>query len=190
MTAGAGILHEEMHSKQFTQQGGMLSMAQLWVNLPAKQKMTPPSYQAIENQTIPTIHLEDDQGTVRLIAGSYAGFSGPAKTHTAMQVWDLQIKKGAVISLPAPNHWSAALAILQGQVETDRGAAGDASLIVFSRAGDGIELSASEDTHALFLSGEPIAEPIVGYGPFVMNTKAEIAQAIDDFNGGQFGRLD
>jgi len=189
MTAGAGILHEEMHSAQFTQQGGMLSMAQLWVNLPAKQKMTPPGYQAIEAKYIPSIHLENDQGSARLIAGNHAGHSGPAKTHTAMQVWDLQIKKGAVITLPTPNHWSAALAILQGQVETHEGLAGDASLIVYSRAGTGITVSASQDTHALLLSGEPIAEPIVGYGPFVMNTKAEIVQAIDDFNGGQFGRL-
>jgi redox-sensitive bicupin YhaK (pirin superfamily) len=190
MTAGAGILHEEMHSAQFTQHGGMLSMAQLWVNLPAKQKMTSPGYQAIEAQHIPTMHLENDQGTARLIAGKHAGLSGPAKTHTAMQVWDMKIKKGAVISLPAPNHWNAALVILQGQVETDKGVAGDASLVIFSRAGTGVEVTASEDTHALFLSGEPIPEPIVGYGPFVMNTKAEIAQAIDDFNGGQFGRLD
>ena len=190
MTAGAGILHEEMHSAQFTQHGGMLSMAQLWVNLPAKQKMTSPGYQAIEAQHIPTMHLENDQGTARLIAGKHAGLSGPAKTHTAMHVWDMKIKKGAVISLPAPNHWNAALVILQGQVETDKGVAGDASLIIFSRAGTGVEVTASEDTHALFLSGEPIPEPIVGYGPFVMNTKAEIAQAIDDFNGGQFGRLD
>jgi redox-sensitive bicupin YhaK (pirin superfamily) len=189
MTAGAGILHEEMHSAQFTQQGGKLSMAQLWVNLPAKQKMTPPGYQAIEAKYIPTIHLENDQGSARLIAGNHAGHFGPAKTHTAMQVWDLQIKKGAVITLPTPHDWSAALAILQGQVETDKGLAGDASLIIFSRAGTGIEISASQDTHALFLSGEPIKEPIVGYGPFVMNTKAEITQAIDDFNGGQFGRL-
>ena len=190
MTAGAGILHEEMHSAQFTQQGGMLSMAQLWVNLPANQKMTPPAYQAIEAEQIPTIQLENDQGTARLIAGNHAGLSGPAKTHTAMQVWDLQIKKGAVMSLPAANDWSAALAILHGQVKTDKGFAGDGSLIAYSQAGSGIELVASEDTHALFLSGEPIREPIVGYGPFVMNTKAEIAQAIDDFNGGQFGRLD
>jgi len=189
MTAGAGILHEEMHSAQFTQQGGKLSMAQLWVNLPAKQKMTPPGYQAIEAKHIPTIHLENDQGSARLIAGNHAGHFGPAKTHTAMQVWDLQIKKGAVITLPTPHDWSAALAILQGQVETDKGLAGDASLIIFSRAGTGIEISASQDTHALFLSGEPIKEPIVGYGPFVMNTKAEITQAINDFNGGQFGRL-
>jgi quercetin 2,3-dioxygenase len=190
MTAGAGILHEEMHSAQFTQHGGMLSMAQLWVNLPAKQKMTSPGYQAIEAQHIPTMHLENDQGTARLIAGKHAGLSGPAKTHTAMQVWDMKIKKGAVISLPAPNHWNAALVILQGQVETDKGVAGDASLVIFSRAGTGVEVTASQDTHALFLSGEPIPEPIVGYGPFVMNTKAEIAQAINDFNGGQFGRLD
>ena len=190
MTAGAGILHEEMHSAQFTRQGGMLSMAQLWVNLPAKQKMTPPEYQAIQKQTIPMVNLDNDQGTIRIISGNYAGFVGPAKTHTAMHVWDLQIKKGAVISLPAPNHWNAALAILQGQVETEMGAAGEASLIVFNRVGTGVEIRASQDTHALFLSGEPIIEPVVGYGPFVMNTKAEIAQAIDDFNGGQFGRLD
>jgi redox-sensitive bicupin YhaK (pirin superfamily) len=190
MTAGAGILHEEMHSAKFTQQGGMLSMAQLWVNLPANQKMTPPAYQAIEAEQIPTIQLENDQGRARLIAGNHAGLSGPAKTHTAMQVWDLQIKKGAVMSLPAANDWSTALAILHGQVKTDKGLAGDGSLIAYSQAGSGIELVASEDTHALFLSGEPIREPIVGYGPFVMNTKAEIAQAIDDFNGGQFGRLD
>jgi len=189
MTAGAGILHEEMHSAQFTQQGGMLSMAQLWVNLPAKQKMTPPGYQAIESQTIPMIHLENDQGTARLIAGNHAGLSGPAKTHTAMHVWDLRIKKGAVIFLPAPNNWSAALAILHGQVETDKGLAGDDSLIAYSQTGTGIELSVSKDTHALFLSGEPIRESIVGYGPFVMNTKAEIAKAMDDFNSGQFGRL-
>ena len=190
MTAGAGILHEEMHSAKFTQQGGMLSMAQLWVNLPANQKMTPPAYQAIEAERIPCIQLENDQGRARLIAGNHAGLSGPAKTHTAMQVWDLKIKKGAVISLPAANDWSTALAILHGQVKTDKGLAGDGSLITYSQAGSGIELVASEDTHALFLSGEPIREPIVGYGPFVMNTKAEIAQAIDDFNGGQFGRLD
>lgn len=190
MTAGAGILHEEMHSAQFTQQGGMLSMAQLWVNLPATQKMTPPGYQPIEAKYIPTVHLEKDQGTARIIAGNHAGLSGPAKTHTAMYVWDLQIKKGAVISLPAPHNWSAALAILHGQVKTDNGLAGDASLIAYSQAGAGIELVAREDTHALFLSGEPIREPIVGYGPFVMNTKAEIIQAMDDFNGGQFGRLE
>jgi quercetin 2,3-dioxygenase len=190
MTAGAGILHEEMHSAQFTRQGGMLSMAQLWVNLPAKQKMTAPEYQAIQKQTIPMVNLDNDQGAIRIISGNYAGFVGPAKTHTAMHVWDLQIKKGGVISLPAPNHWNAALAILQGQVETEMGAAGEASLIVFNRVGAGVEIRASQDTHALFLSGEPIIEPVVGYGPFVMNTKAEIAQAIDDFNGGQFGRLD
>jgi redox-sensitive bicupin YhaK (pirin superfamily) len=190
MTAGAGILHEEMHSKQFTRQGGMLSMAQLWVNLPAKQKMTSPGYQAIEALQIPSLQFENNQGAARLIAGNHAGLSGPAKTHTAMQVWDLRIKKGAVISLPAPNHWNAALAILQGQVETDKGVVGDASLIVFSRVGAGIEISASQDTHALFLSGEPIPEAVVGYGPFVMNTKTEIARAIEDFNEGRFGRLD
>lgn len=189
MTAGAGILHEEMHSKKFTQQGGRLSMAQLWVNLPAQQKMRPPGYQAIQGKAIPTAYLEGEQGTIRVIAGAYAGLNGPAKTHTAMQVLDLRIKKGAVISMPAPNQWSAALIILSGQIEIEKTIAGDASLVVFSHEGEGIEFLALEDTHALMLSGEPIDEPIAGYGPFVMNTPAEIAQAIADFNAGQFGRL-
>jgi redox-sensitive bicupin YhaK (pirin superfamily) len=190
MTAGAGILHEEMHSKEFAEQGGMLSMAQLWVNLPAQQKMTPPGYQAIQREAIPTIHLSGENGTIRVIAGVYAGFTGPAKTHTAMQVLDLRIKKGSVISMPVPNPWSAALVILSGQVEIEKTTAGDGSLIVFSHAGEDIEFLALEDMHALMLSGEPIDEPIAGYGPFVMNTPAEITQAIADFNAGQFGRLD
>lgn len=189
MTAGAGVLHEEMHSKQFMQQGGRLSMAQLWVNLPAQQKMTQPGYQAIQGAAIPTIQLEAERGTVRVIAGCHAGLTGPAKTHTAMQVLDLRIKKGAVISMPAPNQWSTALIILSGQVEIEKTTAGDASLVVFSHVGEGIEFLATEDTHALMLCGEPIDEPIAGYGPFVMNTPAEIAQAIADFNAGQFGRL-
>jgi redox-sensitive bicupin YhaK (pirin superfamily) len=190
MTAGAGILHEEMHSKQFTQQGGMLSMAQLWVNLPAQQKMTPPGYQAIQREAIPTVYLNGNQDTIRVIAGSYAGLTGPAKTYTTMQVLDLRIKKGSVISMPAPHQWSTALVILSGQVETEKTTAGDSSLIVFSHTGEDIEFLALEDTHALMLSGDPIDEPIAGYGPFVMNTPAEITQAIADFNAGQFGRLD
>lgn len=190
MTAGAGILHEEMHSEHFTQQGGMLSMAQLWVNLPAQQKMTPPGYQAIQHEAIPNVHLNGENGTIRVIAGSYAGLTGPAKTHTAMQVLDLRIKKGSVITMPAPHQWSTALVILSGQVEIEKTTAGDASLIVFSHVGEDIEFLALEDTHALMLSGEPIDEPIAGYGPFVMNTSAEITQAIADFNAGQFGRLD
>ena len=190
MTAGAGILHEEMHSKQFTQQGGMLSMAQLWVNLPAQQKMTPPGYQAIQREAIPTVYLNGNQGTIRVIAGSYAGLTGPAKTYTTMQVLDLRIKKGSVISMPAPHQWSTALVILSGQVETEKTTTGDSSLIVFSHTGEDIEFLALEDTHALMLSGDPIDEPIAGYGPFVMNTPAEITQAIADFNAGQFGRLD
>lgn len=106
-----------------------------------------------------------------------------------MQVLDLRIKEGAVISIPAPNQWSAALIILSGQVEIEKTIAGDASLVEFSHAGEGVEFTALKDTHALMLSGEPIDEPIAGYGPFVMNTPAEIAQAIADFNAGQFGRL-
>jgi redox-sensitive bicupin YhaK (pirin superfamily) len=190
MTAGAGILHEEMHSKRFTQEGGTLRMAQLWVNLPAKEKMTQPGYQAILNQAIPAIDLENRMGVVRVIAGHYAGHQGPAKTHTAMNVFDVQVKKGASIVLPAPDGWSAAVVLLSGELELGHASAGEGSVIEWSHAGEGIAMNAVADTHALILSGEPIDEPIVGHGPFVMNTPAEIARAIDDFRQGRFGSLD
>jgi redox-sensitive bicupin YhaK (pirin superfamily) len=190
MTAGAGILHEEMHSKRFTQEGGILSMAQLWVNLPAKKKMTQPGYQAILKQTIPALAVENEMGVVRVIAGHYMGHQGPAKTHSAMNVFDVQLKKGASIVLPAPDGWSAAAVLLNGRLEIDHAFAGEGSVIECSHAGEGIAMNAIADTHALILSGEPIDEPIVGYGPFVMNTQAEIAQAIDDFRQGRFGKLD
>lgn len=189
MTAGAGILHEEMHSAAFTQQGGILRMAQLWVNLPAKEKMTQPGYQAILNQAIPAVDLENQMGVVRVIAGQYAGHQGPVKTHTSMNVFDIQIKQGASIVIPAPDGWSAAVVLLDGQLEINHDVVSEGAVIEWSHAGEGIAISAIADTHALILSGEPIDQPIVGYGPFVMNTQAEIAQAIDDFRQGRLGRL-
>lgn len=189
MTAGAGILHEEMHSTAFTRQGGILRMAQLWVNLPAQAKMTKPGYQAILNQAIPAFALENQMGVVRVIAGDYAGYQGPAKTHTPMNVFDVQIKKGASITIPAPDGWSTAVVLLHGQLEMNNDVVSEGSVIEWSHAGEGIALNAIADTHALILSGEPIDEPIVGYGPFVMNTQAEIAQAVDDFRQGRFGEL-
>jgi quercetin 2,3-dioxygenase len=190
MTAGAGILHEEMHSTAFTQQGGILRMAQLWVNLPAQAKMTKPGYQAILNQAIPAVDLENQMGVVRVIAGRYAGHQGPAKTHTPMNVFDVQINKGASITIPAPDGWSTAVVLLRGKLEINDDVVSEGSVIEWSHAGAGIAISAIADTHALILSGEPIDEPIVGYGPFVMNTQAEIAQAVDDFRQGRFGQLD
>jgi quercetin 2,3-dioxygenase len=195
MTAGAGILHQEFHSDAFAKQGGVLQMVQLWVNLPAKHKMTAPGYQPILSQSIPEIELSNSSGSIRVIAGQYEGRVGPAKTFTPMNVFDIRLKKGEELVLPAPDGWNTSVVVLRGALESvansaDRGViAKDAKMLMFSQEGAGIKVKALEDTVALLLSGEPIAEPIVGHGPFVMNTREEIEQAIDDFNRGAFGSI-
>lgn len=195
MTAGAGILHQEFHSDAFAKQGGVLQMVQLWVNLPAKHKMTAPGYQPILSQSIPEIELSNSSGSIRVIAGQYEGRVGPAKTFTPMNVFDIRLKKGEELVLPAPDGWNTSVVVLRGALESgansaDRGViAKDAKMLMFSQDGKDIKVKALEDTVALHLSGEPIAEPIVGHGPFVMNTREEIEQAIDDFNRGAFGSI-
>lgn len=189
MTAGSGILHEEFHSEDFAQSGGTLEMVQLWVNLPAKLKMTKPAYQAILNKQIPTIELKNDAGQARIIAGEFDGHEGPAHTFTPMNVIDLKLKKGST-SIPVSEGWNTSLVVLKGAVEAGEGAvAKDAQMLIFSNQGQDIEVNVLEDSIALLLNGEPIDEPIVGYGPFVMNTKEEIAQAMQDFNSGSFGSI-
>jgi redox-sensitive bicupin YhaK (pirin superfamily) len=189
MTAGSGILHEEFHSEGFAKNGGTLEMVQLWVNLPAKLKMTKPGYQAILDKQIPAIHLTNGAGQARIIAGEFDGQQGPAHTFTPMNVIDLKLKKGST-SIPVPEGWNASLIVLKGRVEAGEDVvAKDAQMLMFSNQGQGIEVNVLEDSTALLLSGEPIDEPIVGYGPFVMNTKEEIAQAMQDFNSGSFGRI-
>ena len=190
MTAGAGILHEEYHSENFAKNGGNLRMVQLWVNLPAIHKMAKPGYQAIFNQQIPNFSLDNFAGTGRVIAGNYLQHQGPANTFTPMNVIDFTLKKGTSLTIPSPDGWNTSLVILQGAIQAQEGSiARDAQMLMFSADGVNISITALEDSVALFLSGEPIEEPIVGYGPFVMNTKAEIEQAIDDFNNGKFGRI-
>jgi redox-sensitive bicupin YhaK (pirin superfamily) len=189
MTAGSGILHEEFHSEDFAQSGGTLEMVQLWVNLPAKLKMTKPAYQAILNKQIPTIELKNDAGQARIIAGEFDGHEGPAHTFTPMNVIDLKLKKGST-SIPVPEGWNTSLVVLKGAVEAGEDVvAKDAQMLIFGNQGQDIEINVLEDSIALMLSGEPINEPIVGYGPFVMNTKEEIAQAMQDFNSGSFGSI-
>ncbi|MBL8238347.1 MAG: pirin family protein [Bryobacterales bacterium] len=191
MTAASGILHEEFHSDAFTRAGGTMEMLQLWVNLPAKDKMSPPKYQAIPGGEIPNVALPDGAGTVRLIAGSYAGREGAASTFTPMQVWDVRLRGGGRAELPAPEGWSAALVVLSGTVHVNGGeAAKEGQLVVFEQGGEGVRAEAEGDSVVVLLSGEPIAEPIVGHGPFVMNTQAEIGQAIEDFRRGRFGRIE
>ena len=192
MTAGGGILHQEFHSDDFAKQGGVLQMVQLWVNLPAKYKMTAPTYQAILSKSIPKIELSNSNGSVRVIAGEHEGQVGPARTFTPMNVFDIRLKKGKELALPVADGWNASVVVLRGALESagDHGAvARDAKMLMFSQDGKDIKIKALEDSVALLLSGEPIDETIVGHGPFVMNTREEIDQAISDFNRGAFGSI-
>ncbi|MBU3725644.1 MAG: pirin family protein [Burkholderiaceae bacterium] len=190
MTAGSGILHEEFHSEAFTKSGGTLHMIQLWVNLPAKDKMTAPGYQAITKAEIPVVGLPDNAGTLRVIAGQYGDAKGPAHTFSPMNVWDLQLQAGQLVTVPANDQWNTALIVLKGNVTINgEHAAREGQLVVLSADGRDVALEASSDATVLLLSGEPLNEPVVGYGPFVMNTHEEIQQAIADFNSGRFGQL-
>ena len=190
MTAGSGILHEEFHSPAFTHKGGQLHMVQLWVNLPAKDKMTAPGYQAILNAEIPKVEIDNGAATARVIAGEFLGALGAAHTFTPMQVVDLAIQAGTSVRLPAHVGWNTALVILKGKAQINQEhAAHEAQLVVFSQEGDALVIDAKEDVQALLLSGLPLDEPIVGHGPFVMNTMDEIKQAFVDFQSGGFGRM-
>jgi quercetin 2,3-dioxygenase len=190
MTAAAGILHEEFHSPAFTQKGGALEMAQLWVNLPARHKMSPPRYQTILNGDIPQAALESGAGSVRVIAGHYKGVAGPAATFSAMNVWDVRLEAQRHAILSVPEGHTAAIAVLRGTIVANGSPqVKDAELVVFERGGTEIEIEAAADSTLLFLSGAPIPEPIVGYGPFVMNSRQEIETAMSDFRLGKFGRM-
>lgn len=190
MTAASGILHEEFHSAEFTRKGGMLEMVQLWVNLPAKDKMAAPGYQTILDGDIPSVELADGAGRVRVIAGNYQGHQGPAKTFTPMDVWDLRLHQGHATGLTVPEGRMLALVVLHGTVLVNgQHIAREAQLVLFDRTDTDVSLEANSDATVLVLSGEPIEEPIVGYGPFVMNTQAEIQEAITDFNTGRFGQM-
>lgn len=189
MTAGSGILHEEFHSESFSQSGGVLEMVQLWVNLPAEHKMTQPRYQAILNQAIPEVDMPDSTGKVRVIAGSYKDVTGPAHTFSPMTVLDIRLSSGQS-RINVPDGWNALLIVLRGKVRvnSDR-LAEEAQLVVLDRDGDDLVIEADNDAKLLLLAGEPINEPVVGYGPFVMNTQNEINQAMEDYKSGKFGRI-
>jgi redox-sensitive bicupin YhaK (pirin superfamily) len=190
MTAGAGILHEEFHSAEFTRSGGELKMIQLWVNLPAKDKMAAPGYQSITADLIPRVALPDNAGHVRVIAGDYADVSGPARTFSPLNVWDMQLTHGRDVSLRLPASWSTALVVLEGEISVNGAEnAREGQLVVLSQQGETLHLSATADAKVLLLAGEPLGEPIVGYGPFVMNSKTQIAEAVRDFNSGRFGQI-
>jgi quercetin 2,3-dioxygenase len=192
MTAGQGILHEEFHSSRYSQSGGPFQMVQLWVNLPASRKLAKPGYQAIMNESIPSVALGEppDCGQIRVIAGEFNGVIGPARTWTPMNVLDMQLPPGQPLALTQPAGWNTMLMVVKGRVRVNDAAPVDASqLVTLSRSGQRIELACEEPVRLLLLSGAPIEEPVVAQGPFVMNTRQEIVQAILDFNAGQFGTL-
>lgn len=190
MTAAGGILHEEFHSKGFTRSGGPFRMVQLWVNLPAKDKMAEPGYQSILNADIPSVALPDGAGRVRVIAGDFDGHKGPARTFTPINVWDMRLNRDAAVTLELPEGHTSALVVLSGHVMVNGAqAAGEAEMVLLDRSGSSVTIDANGDAVVLVLTGEPIDEPIVGYGPFVMNSEAEIKQAITDFNSGRFGQM-
>ncbi|CAI1180930.1 pirin family protein [Serratia fonticola] len=190
MTAASGILHEEFHSKDFSQKGGTIEMVQLWVNLPAKDKMAAPGYQTLLNQDIPVVPLADNAGQVRVIAGNYGGHAGPARTFSPINVWDMKLNAGHTSTLQVEEGHTLAVVMLHGAILVNgEQIVRETQMVLLDRAGDSITLEANGDVSLLVLSGEPIDEPIVGYGPFVMNSEAEIQQAFRDFNSGQFGAM-
>jgi len=190
MTAASGLVHEEFHGREFARRGGTFEMVQLWVNLPASDKASPPGYQEILDGQIPAVDLPEGQGTVRVVAGEFAGKRGPAKTFTPMHVWDLRLDSDRRTDFALPDGWTTALVVLKGSLRVNGSEpVGEAEVGLFDREGSSICIDSAEGVKALLLCGEPIDEPIVGSGPFVMNTSQEIRQAVTDYQEGRMGHL-
>lgn len=189
MTAASGIVHEEFHSRRFAKDGGTLEMVQLWVNLPAEAKKSPPKYQDLRDKQIPRVSVSNGAGAVRVIAGEFLGTRGPASTYTPINVWDVRLIAGGSLNARVP-HGDTTLVIVQdGQVNVNEQSARAVELLRFERQGDAIEIQAETASRVLVLTGEPINEPVYGQGPFVMNSREEIQQAIDDYRAGKMGTL-
>jgi len=190
MTAASGLVHEEMHGRDFTRRGGVLEMVQLWVNLPAKDKKGKPHYQTITAAQIPEAPLPDRAGLVRVIAGEFGGRVGPAHSFTPINLWDVRLNAGHRAELPVPAGHNTLVFVLKGRVElVGGGSLNDAGLALLDRQGGSVEMTAAEDAKILVLTGEPINEPVAMHGPFVMNTEDEIRQAFADFRAGRMGHL-
>lgn len=189
MTAASGIIHEEFLSTEFLKRGGVLEMVQLWVNLPAKNKMIAPKYQPILNKDIPVVTLPDNGGTVRVIAGNYAGTQGAASTYSPVNLWDIKLKAGSTVVLDVTEGYTTMLFVRQGKLALGSTVVGVADLAIMERDGTRITLVAEEEVSLLLMGGEPINEPIVASGPFVMNTEQEIRIAMMDYQSGRMGQM-
>jgi redox-sensitive bicupin YhaK (pirin superfamily) len=190
MTAASGILHKEYHEEEFSKKGGDFQMVQLWVNLPAKYKMSKPKYQEIPNEKITKYILPDNSGTIEVIAGQYKDVKGVATTFTPVNLLNAKLHKGEKADFNFPANYNTALVIIEGSVKVN-GAENVAynNFVLFKNEGEDFTIEANEDTIVLVLSGEPINEPIASHGPFVMNTREEIIQAFNDYETGKFGVL-
>jgi quercetin 2,3-dioxygenase len=190
MTAASGVLHKEYHEQSFTRRGGTFQMAQLWVNLPKAHKWDAPRYQAIESGSFGVFTLPNDSGTVRVLAGEYRGVKGPARTFTPIDVYDVLLADQGQVDLDFPAHHNAALLVLKGDATVNGVGVTELDFVVFENGGERVQVRASGSTQLLVLSGAPIDEPVVQYGPFVMNTEDEIRDAFRDLSAGKFGELD
>lgn len=190
MTAGSGLLHKEYHEKEFSKTGGPFQMVQLWVNLPAKHKKTPPKYQELTNDKMGRSLLPDGKSFIEIIAGEYNGVKGPASTFTPMQVYNAKLQQGAKATLRFPSPYNTGLLVIEGTVSMNGSEVPADHFVLFKNDGEEIELEAAANSIVLVLSGQPIDEPIAAYGPFLMNTWQEVEQAIQDVNAGKFGVLE
>jgi redox-sensitive bicupin YhaK (pirin superfamily) len=191
MTAGAGVLHKEYHEKEFSRKGGIFQVVQLWVNLPARYKMTPAKYQPIENKHMTKFLLNDGKSYVELIAGEYNGMKGPASTFSPVNLFNAKLDRGAKAGFSFNKNYNTGMLVIDGEIKINNSkSAPENYFIFFGHDGEDIVLEAVEKSVVLVLSGEPIYEPIASYGPFVMNTEAEIKQAYEDYNNGKFGYLE
>jgi quercetin 2,3-dioxygenase len=191
MTAGSGILHKEYHAADYARAGGPMHMAQIWVNLPSSAKMTAPGYQGIVDGDIGRVTLPDNAGYVRVIAGEYEAVKGAARTFTPLNMFDIHLNAGGRIAFAFPAEQNTGLMVLNGKISVNgKTPAQTLDFVLFENDGERIVVEASTDAHLLLLNGEPINEPVVQHGPFVMNTEQEIRQAIVDFNAGKFGHME
>jgi redox-sensitive bicupin YhaK (pirin superfamily) len=190
MTAASGLLHKEYHEKEFSRQGGLFQMVQLWVNLPAKDKMTPPKYQEITNAMMGRYELPHNKGVVEVIAGEFNTVKGPASTFTPMHVYNARLKKDAKLEISFPSKYNTGMLVVEGSATINGNIISTDHFVLFKNDGEEIEITANEDAILLVLSGEPINEPIAQYGPFLMNKWEELEQAIADVSAGKFGVLE
>lgn len=190
MTAASGLLHKEYHEESYSKKGGPFQMVQLWVNLPAQYKMNPPKYQEVLREKMGKHLLDDNISEVEVIAGSYGEAKGPASTFTPMHVYNLRLKKGAKLPLSFPAAYNTGLLVVDGVALVNGETAGADHFVLLKNDGENFEVEATQDLVMLVLSGQPIDEPIVAYGPFLMNTWDEVEQAIEDVNKGKFGILE